>query len=368
MRTLDLGLTVTAIALASCAQMPLSAQAQPPLDPVVLDGQRLDPAIQAMLAKDYIRYAQEAEDDASLDPEEARAKTRATSREVWSSRTAEPPQLKSVRDDVVVSEDGVEIPVRIYTPDANGPLPIIVYYHGGGWFIGGIEDSDRQVRQLAHDAKAVVVSVEYRLSPEVTYPAAWNDAEDAFEWTVANADALGGSASDVCVGGDSAGGNMSIVVTSRQMDQGETVPLCQILYYPAVDNRRIVDMRETYESSRLFGEGFNLDGGFTEYILSIVFPDEDLTQPEISPLFDEARAMPPTLIANAGFDPLRDSQRAYGAKLVEEGNYVVYREFPTLIHGFIQHTDVTPSAVRASRETAQAAGDLARHAIAVRNK
>ena len=356
------------ILIAPATSLGAGDQPTEPSEPISLDGQTLDPALQSMLEKDAAMYAAADEnDDASGDTAEGRAATRRQQTDLWSSRTAEPPKMRSVKDEEIQAGD-VTIPVRIYRPKVSGVLPIIVYYHGGGWFIGGIEASDRSSRQLADDAQAIVVSVEYRLSPETHYPAAWNDAEAAYEWAVAEADRLGGAPDQVCVGGDSAGGNMSIVVTRRQMDKGNPPPLCQILYYPAVDNRPVDTMRETYASSNLFGEGLGLDRAFTDYILPIVFPGEDLAQPEISPLFYEPRKMPPTLIATAGFDPLRDSERAYAAKLVEQGNYVIYREFPTLIHGFLQHTAVTPAAVRASRETAQAAGRMAREAAAARAK
>jgi acetyl esterase len=159
---------------------------------------------------------------------------------------------------------------------------------------------------------------------------------------------------------------MAIDVTNRELDRNGPVPLCQLLYYPAVDNRPVDTMRATYRSSRLFGEGFALDRAFTDYILPRVFPGFDLAKPEISPLLGTPRRMPPTLIATAGFDPLRDSQRDYAAQLARTGTYVTYREFHSLIHGFLQHTALSPTAVRASRETARAAGILAREAAAAR--
>ncbi|MEM6912764.1 MAG: alpha/beta hydrolase [Pseudomonadota bacterium] len=333
---------------------------------VEIDGQTLDPAIQSMLAADYARGSSGDDDGASAETAEGRAIIRQQQTDIWSSRTAEPPEMEWVRDAAIETADA-SIPVRIYRPDVDGVLPTIVYYHGGGWFIGGIEASDRSMRQLAHDAKTIVISVEYRLSPETTYPAAWNDAEAAFLWGRQKAQQFGGAPDQVCVGGDSAGGNMSIVVTMRQLDKGEPAPLCQVLYYPAVDNRDVDTMRETYRSSVLFGQGFMLDREFTDYILPLVFPGEDLAQAEISPLFDKARVMPPTLIATAGFDPLRDSGRAYAAKLIGEGNDVIYLEYSSLIHGFTQHTAVTSAAIHAARQSAEAAGKMARDAVTARS-
>lgn len=350
-----LAAAVPAIALAQVSNIPKGA-------PIILDGQTLDPAIQAMIERDKIPKAGE---DADASTAEGRAIIRKGQVEQWSAATATPAKMKSVKD-YVVKLGGVDVPVRVYHPNVAGPLPIIVYYHGGAWFIGGIDASDKSSRQLADDARAIVVSVEYRLAPESPYPASWDDSENAYQWTVDEATRLGGSPDQVCVAGDSAGGNMAIVVTTRRMKKGQELPLCQILYYPAVDNRHVDAMRQTYKSSRLFGEGFRLDRAFTDYILPIVFPGQHLSQPEISPLFDEARKMPPTLIATAGFDPLRDSERAYAAKLALEGNYVVYREFPTLIHGFLQHTALSEDSRRASQETAKAAGVMAREAAAAK--
>lgn len=334
--------------------------------PIRLDGNTLDPGIQAMLANDKVKE-EAAKGKPGNDPNTAEG-MRAIRKMVnddWAAGTAPAPEMQSVKEDVI-KRGNVSIPVRIYRPKASGVLPTIVYYHGGAWFVGGIDGSDLSSRQLANDAKAIVVNVEYRMAPEARYPASWDDAELAYEWVVGQAAKLGGAPDQVCVGGDSAGGNLSIVVTTRRLAKGQPAPLCQILYYPAVDNRPVDAMRATYNSSRLFGEGFRLNRSFTDYILPVVFPDQDLSQPEVSPLFDANRKMPPTLIATAGFDPLRDSERAYAGKLAASGNYVIYREFPTLIHGFLQHTKLSEAAARASRETAIAAGVLAREAIAER--
>src|SRR3546814_9625282 len=100
-------------------------------------------------------------------------------------------------NNTMVKSGNVSIPVRIYRPRASGPLPTIVYYHGGAWFVGGVEGSDLSSRQLANDAKAIVVSVEYRMPPEKPYPASWDDAESAFEWVVGAAKNRDGAADQV---------------------------------------------------------------------------------------------------------------------------------------------------------------------------
>jgi len=339
---------------------------------IELDGQTLDVRLQYRLHQGY--KAEEAEakarpadapqmtvDQAFADPAIV-AGIRAEANQEWIRQTHPGPALASVRDEQATSRTGQPIRVRIYRPKTNGAgaLPVLVYYHGGGWVIGNIETIDRSMRLLADVAKVIVASVDYRLAPEHPYPASWNDAEDAFDWTVANAARLGGDTRRICVGGDSAGGNMSVVVTSRTRKAGKPSPACQLLYYAAVDNRPVPEMRKDYVSARLFWQGFGLDVPFTEYVHRAVFPGMNLSQPEISPIFaDDIARMPPTLVAAAGFDPLRDSDRAYAAALKKAGVETVYLEYPSLRHGFMQHTRVTKEADRASRESAAAFGKLA---------
>lgn len=334
---------------------------------IVLDGQTLDLRMQYLLHDgDEDEGEQNAEAaEAQAEPvdyfatPESAAAIRKGANQDWIRKTKPGPELAWTRDEQVTSRGGDPIPVRIYRPQATGTLPILVYYHGGGWLFGNISAVDRSMRRLADEAKVIVISTEYRLAPEHPYPAAWEDAEDAFDWAVANAARLEGDASRICVGGDSAGGNLSIAVTTRTQRAGKPSPACQLLYYAAVDNRPVPQMREDYVSSRLFWSGFGLDVPFTEYVLARVFPGQDLSQPEISPLYaDNIAQMPPTLVAAAGFDPLRDSDRAYAAALEKAGVQTVYLEYPSLPHGFLQHTAVTAEADRATGETAEEFGKL----------
>lgn len=212
----------------------------------------------------------------------------------------------------------------------------------------------------------IVVAVDYRLAPEYPYPAAWNDAQDAYAWVTKQAIRLGGNPRDICIGGDSAGADLSIAVTRRRQAAGEPAPVCQLLYYPAPDNRPVDVMRRTYRSARLFGEGFGLDRSFMGYVLPAVFQQRDREDPEISPLFAKSVAgLPPTFYAIAFFDPLRDSQRAYAARLVGAGDEVTFWEFPTLAHGFLQMTAVSPAARVAASQTARAFGAFARAAATI---
>jgi acetyl esterase len=284
--------------------------------------------------------------------------------EQWVAQTVVPPQMAWVRDISIPARDGTIIPARAYRPAGTSQdLPVLVYYHGGGWVFGSIDAIDRASKWMAAEANMLVISVDYRLAPEAPYPAAWNDAEDAFGWATGNAGQFGGDTSRICVGGDSAGGNLSVAVSTRRIAKGLPSPTCQLLYYPGVDNRDIPTMRANYLSSRLFGVGFWLDYTFTEFVLPLTFPDQDLAAPEISPLFapmSEMAKLPPTILVAAGFDPLRDSNRAYAEKLKNAGVPVNYREIPSLIHGIINLTAVTPVAHRAAVDVARDLGNLAR--------
>jgi acetyl esterase len=338
---------------------------------VVLDGQTLDLRMQYLLQQG--REAAEAEAQSSqakanaqpqADPfgtPESSAAIRHGANQDWIRKTRLGPELASVRDEQAPSRNGRPIPVRIYHPKASGQLPMLVYYHGGGWLFGNIEAVDRSSRRLADEAKVIVISTQYRLAPEHPYPAAWEDAEDAFGWAVANADRLRGDKSRICVGGDSAGGNLSVAVTTRTQRAGKPSPACQLLYYAAVDNRSVPEMRVDYPSARLFWSGFGLDVPFTEYVLRRVFPGQKLSQPEISPLYaDNIANMPPTLVASAGFDPLRDSNRAYAEALKKAGVPTRYLEYSALPHGFLQHTAITNEADRAVGESAREFSKLVR--------
>lgn len=323
----------------------------------VVDGQTLDPKIQYMLARDA---AAPKPSGPPVDPG-ATAKGRAALRDAadrsWTFRTRVTAPMAETLDREVKGRGG-PIPVRVYRPaGGSGALPVLVYFHGGGWMTGSIAGSDRAVRLMANEAKAIVVSVQYRLAPENPYPAAWDDAEDAFAWAKAHAASFGGDPAMMAVGGDSAGGNLAISVSSRRLAAGQTPPLYQLLYYPAVD------MTRDYPSWTLFGQGYGLDVGYADYAVPRVFGTRDLTQPEISPIKAKSlKGMPATILSTAGFDILRDAGRAYAGRLESEGVSVVYLNFASLNHSFLQASGVIADADRAATDTARIFG------IAIRSR
>ena len=328
---------------------------------VAVDGHTLDLRVQYLLSR-YSKADRKKPGAPTVATAQGRAAIRSMAAREWLLTTQIPAAVASVKDYEVPGRGGA-IHIRVYHPRVSGKLPIVVYFHGGGWFFGSVAASDRSNQLLAAEARMVVVAVDYRLAPEFPYPAAWNDAQDAYGWVAEEANNLGGSPTDICVGGDSAGADLSIAVTRRRQAAGEPPPVCLLLYYPAPDDRPVDAMRRTYASARLFGEGFGLDRSFMDYALPAVFQHRDREDPEISPLFTKSVAgLPPTFYAIAFFDPLRDSQRAYAARLVQAGDELTFWEFPTLAHGFLQMTAVSPAARVAATQTARAFGAFARAA------
>src|SRR5262245_797005 len=151
--------------------------------------------------------------------------------DVLAAMRGEPVSIRSTDDRRIRGPAG-EIPVRVYTPTGPAPFPLLVYFHGGGWVLGGIETHDGICRELANGAGCVVVSVDYRLAPEHKFPAAAEDCFAATQWAAAHAGELGADAQRVAVGGDSAGGNLAAVVAQMARDRGGPAVIFQLLIYP----------------------------------------------------------------------------------------------------------------------------------------
>jgi acetyl esterase len=271
-------------------------------------------------------------------------------REVLAARVLRPLPLASVRD-VCVPARNRQIPVRLYTPDdrgqeRDGRLPVLVYYHGGGWTLGSLASYDSLCRALARGTGALVVSVDYRLAPEHPFPAAVEDAHLALEWVARNADELGGDARRLAVGGDSAGGTLATVVARRARQ--EQLPLAfQALVYPSTDLSRTDS-----PSYQQYGQGHWLTTRAVETFRGFYLPHpRDWHHPDASPLLapDEAlRLLPPALIMTAGCDPLRDEGRAYADRLAALGVSVVYRLEPEMTHACLNlfNSPLYPDASR----------------------
>ena len=242
---------------------------------------------------------------------------------------AEPEPVAEVRDETIPGPGG-DIPVRIYRPDRPGDLPVLVYAHGGGFVFCDLDSHDGLCRDFANRLAAVVISVAYRLAPENQWPDAAEDVYTAARWAADNADAVGGDARRVAVGGDSAGGNLAAVTALMARDRGGPPIAAQLLIYPVLaadfDN----------ESYRLFGKGFYnpkpaLQWYWDQYVPAL----DDREHPYASPLRADLAGLPPAIVVAAGHDPLRDECLAYADALEAAGVVTVRCLFDGGIHGFM---------------------------------
>ena len=261
------------------------------------------------------------------------AEARTTYRERRFFTQPAPPEVGLVRD---LQADGPAgpIPLRLYRPKGSSPtesLPVLVYYHGGGWVIGDLDTHDTLCRELANGAGCAVVAVDYRMGPEHRFPAAVDDSFAATRWVRDHAQELGIDASRLAVGGDSAGGNLAAVVALAARDAGDLPIAFQLLIYPATDQRRGAP------SHTKNGQGYLLTSDTITY-----FHDHYITQPEqdldwrCSPLLhDSHAALPPAFVLTAGYDPLRDEGLHYAQALTEAGVTTTLVNFERQIHGFI---------------------------------
>ncbi len=230
---------------------------------------------------------------------------------------------------------GGKLPVRIYTPAGPGPFPGLVYLHGGGFIVGSPQYTDAVTRTIALRAPAVVVSIDYRLSPEAPWPAPIEDAEFVVEWCIEHAGDLKMQPESLAIGGDSAGGNLSAVLAQRDRDSGRKRLGLQVLIYPAVDMSRL-----DRTSQVAFGSGYglstkDLDGCYAMYVQGVI----PLTDPAVSPLFATSlEGLPRALVFTAGFDVLRDEGTEYARKLEQAGVPVDHTHEPAMPHGYITTT------------------------------
>ena len=243
---------------------------------------------------------------------------------------SEPEPVAHVENRVISGPEG-EIPLRIYTPAGDGPFPLLVFFHGGGWVVCNLDTHDDVCRNLANGAGCIVVSVDYRLAPEHKFPAAPEDCYAATQWVAQNAARLNGDTSRIAVGGDSAGGNLTAAVTLMARDQNGPSLIFQLLIYPVTDaTGSSPSMLENAEGYGLTREDMIW---FTNHYLN---NEEEQKNPLASPLLaPDLRDLPPALIISAEYDPLRDEGEIYGQRLKEAGVPVTLTRYNGMIHGFV---------------------------------
>ncbi len=236
-----------------------------------------------------------------------------TGRELYRTMQPEAPDIEvgSVTD---IDAGGVS--ARVYRPVGDGPFPVVMMFHGGGWVIGDLTTADGQSRDVCRGAGALVISVDYRLAPEHRFPAAADDCYAATVWAGQNAAEYGGDPSRLAVAGDSAGGNLAAVVSQMVRDRGGPTIAFQLLVYPVTDgaNFNTVSYREN-------GQDYMLTTDSMHWFWDLYAPNpEDRQNPYASPLLaGDLSNLPPALVMTAEFDPLRDEGEAYARKLVEAG-------------------------------------------------
>ena len=258
----------------------------------------------------------------TLSPEQARANFEARPREPG-------PRVANVEDRSIPGP-GVRVPVRIYTPTGQGPFPVLLWFHGGGWVLGSINSQDAACRNLTNAADCVVVSVDYRLTPEAKFPEPLQDCYAATSWVAKNASTFNADGSRVAVGGASAGGNLAAAVALMARDGGGPALVHQLLAYPVTDSGMDT------ESHRLFADGYGLTRKAMEWYWSLYLKDEaDAASPLAAPMrAKDLSGLPPTLMMTAEFDPLRDEGEAYAARLEQAGVPTTCIRYDGLIHGF----------------------------------
>ena len=244
-----------------------------------------------------------------------------------------PPAVALLRE---LQADGPRgaVPLRLYRPmgsDAASVLPVLVYYHGGGWVIGDLDTHDTLCRELANGAGCAVVAVDYRMGPEHRFPAAVIDAIAATRWVHSHASELNLDPNRLAVGGDSAGGNLAAVVSIAARDAGDLPIAFQLLIYPATDQHR------NTPSHTSNGQGYLLTTETMDYFTGHYIADPAHYQDwRASPLLHiDLTKLPPALVLTAGYDPLRDEGAAYAERLTAAGNRATYVCFERQIHGFI---------------------------------
>ena len=261
------------------------------------------------------------------------------------------PEASDLEIGAVQDVDADGVPVRVYRPAGDGPFPVVMMFHGGGWVIGDLVTADGQSRDVCRRAEAVVVSVDYRLAPEHRFPAAADDCYAATLWAAQQAQDYGGDASRLALAGDSAGGNLAAVVAQMIRDKGGPAVAFQLLVYPVTDGVNF--NTDSYHEN---GQDYMLTADSMHWFWNHYAPNaEDRRNPYASPLLADSLAdLPPALVMTAEYDPLRDEGEAYARKLVEAGVPAELIRYDGLIHGFFGQARTIQAAAEPMARACQA--------------
>ena len=306
----------------------------------------LDPVVEKIIPLLPLR------DPAGMTPQSAREEMHAQA----AARAALPtPEVDTVRD-IKVAGGAQPIDARLYRV-GSGKAPTVIFFHGGGWVAGDLETHDRQVRNLARETGAVVVSVDYRRAPETRFPGAFEDAFASVRDVVGRLDQFGGDAARVGIAGDSAGGNLAAATAIACRDAGIKIA-AQLLAYPVTDVLgNFADSRENarFPSRAEYADGYFLSRALMEWFCCHYLDDARHDADwRVSPLRAKSLAgVAPAVVATAWFDPLRDEGAAYAKALQTAGVPMAYHDGQGLIHGYFGLGDASDVA-RAEAQRARA--------------
>lgn len=255
--------------------------------------------------------------------------------------------LKTVKDIQINGAQG-KIPARLYIPEGKTPMPVVVYFHGGGWVIANNNDYDSTARSLSYQTKAIFLSVEYRKAPEAKFPAAHDDAYAAYLWVLKNAGSFGGDPKRVAVAGESAGANLAMNVSIRARDQKVQMPLHQLIVYPvAGTNMKTDSYVENKEASPLNADMMSW------FMKNYLRSTEDLKDKRINLVEADLKGLPPTTIITAEIDPLRSEGRLLAERLKQQGVKVTYKDYTGVTHEFFGMAPVLDKARQAQEEASE---------------
>ncbi|WP_431987123.1 alpha/beta hydrolase [Streptomyces griseoflavus] len=253
-------------------------------------------------------------------------------------------------EDVTAKTPAGDVPVRVYTPAEADRHGVLVYFHGGAFFLGSLETHDHVARSLAKETGLKVVSVGYRLAPEAAFPAGLDDCYAVVRWAAEEDAGLGWDGRTLAVAGDSSGGNFAAAVAARAYDDGFDRITHQILYYPSLDLDFDV---ERYASLRENAKGYGLETeGLKPFNAFYLDSGADPADPLVSPVKRaDLTGLPPALVVTAQYDPMRDEGELYGERLREAGVETTVSRYDGAGHGFVQHFSWIPEYHRVFGET-----------------
>ena len=256
---------------------------------------------------------------------------------------------KMVRDDTlhIPTRDGATLRAKLWAEHAKPKLPVLLYFHGGGFTVGSPETHEALCKRLAHLAQCAVVSLDYRLAPEHTFPTAHDDAFDALQWLAQNAAGLGLDPNRLAIGGDSAGGTLTASTAIAARDAGIELKL-QLMFYPGCSP-------EYLPSADTFEKGFLLEKASIEYFYGHYIPNlHDRLNPRFSPMLADVTGVAPAWLGLAECDPIVDEGIAYADHLRLAGVPVDLEIYKGVVHSFVQMGRVIPEALTAHIDAARA--------------